>query len=302
MKMRSLWSLLMLFVTLVACGQAAGHDNGLLWKISGNGLEQPSYLFGTHHLVPLTFLETIDGLDEAFEATEQVVGELDMNDMNALQMQVMQASVMDPQYQYADLLSEADYELLDSKLKELLMGMGLDQLGQMKPAMLNNMIAVTLYQQFYPEMNAQVSIDQHFQQKAMRRLRPVVGLEEIEDQIYALLGHQTIERQAESLACMLNHPELLKEQMDRMTTAYLAHELSELDAMYKEEREDDPCPSTQEEKDILNKDRNERWLKKLPEIMADKSSFIAVGCLRLVGEDGLIIGLQQQGYTVEVVK
>ena len=94
----------------------------------------------------------------------------------------------------------------------------------------------------------------------------------------------------------------MKEQMDRLNEAYIAHDLEELDAMYKEERDDGACSNTQEEKDVLNKDRNERWLKKLPEIMADKSSFIAVGCLHLVGEDGLIIGLQEQGYTVEVVK
>ncbi|MEO6356579.1 MAG: hypothetical protein ABIU77_05530, partial [Ferruginibacter sp.] len=26
-------------------------DNSLLWQVSGNGLQQPSYLFGTFHLM-----------------------------------------------------------------------------------------------------------------------------------------------------------------------------------------------------------------------------------------------------------
>ena len=65
---------------------------------------------------------------------------------------------------------------------------------------------------------------------------------------------------------------------------------------------DDPCPSTQEEKDVLNKDRNVKWLEKLPAMMSEKSSFIAVGCLHLIGEGGLIEGLRKLGYKVEAVK
>ena len=27
----------------------------LLWKVSGNGLNQPSYIIGTHHLAPVSY-------------------------------------------------------------------------------------------------------------------------------------------------------------------------------------------------------------------------------------------------------
>jgi uncharacterized protein YbaP (TraB family) len=36
--------------------------------------------------------------------------------------------------------------------------------------------------------------------------------------------------------------------------------------------------------------------------MADKSSFIVVGCLHLAGEVGLLIALEKAGYTVEAVR
>lgn len=95
---------------------------------------------------------------------------------------------------------------------------------------------------------------------------------------------------------------MLKEQMDKLQTAYLAQDLDALNALYQEELPDDPCPSTQEEKDVMNKNRNIQWLKALLDIMQEKSSFIAVGCLHLVGEDGLIEGLKKLGYKVEAVK
>ena len=53
---------------------------------------------------------------------------------------------------------------------------------------------------------------------------------------------------------------------------------------------------------MLNSDRNRKWLDQLPSIMEEKSSFIAVGCLHLPGDDGLIEGLRKQGYSVEAVK
>jgi uncharacterized protein len=50
----------------------------LLWKVSGNGLSKPSYLFGTHHLIEK---DQINGFDKILELAGQqdaVVGEMDM--------------------------------------------------------------------------------------------------------------------------------------------------------------------------------------------------------------------------------
>ncbi|OPZ95009.1 MAG: TraB family protein [Firmicutes bacterium ADurb.Bin419] len=301
MNLRRIIGGLVLFFTLAACANTSKDTNSLLWKISGNGLKTPSYLFGTHHLIPLSFLDSIAGLNEVFEATEQTVGELDMSKMNEMQMKIMGASIMPNEYNYQMLLSESDFQLLDKTLKELI-GVGLDQLGRMKPAMLSNLISITLYQKYYPNLSGGKSIDQHFQDEAVKRSRPVKSLETAEEQIHTLLGSQTIERQAEMLACMVNYPEMLKTQMDKLQTAYLAQDLKALNALYEEELPDDPCPSTQEEKDVINKNRNIQWLQILPAIMQEKSSFIAVGCLHLVGKDGLIEGLRKLGYKVEAVK
>ncbi|MDO5523645.1 MAG: TraB/GumN family protein [Bacteroidia bacterium] len=303
MNFKHIISSLLVFITLAACANTPEKPeaNSLLWKISGNGLEKPSYLLGTHHLVPLSFIDSIAGIDEAFEATEQTIGELDMSKMNELQAQIMSGAMMPAEYSYQTLLNEADFQLLDKTLKELI-GMGLDQLGRMRPAMLSNLISLTLYQKYYPNLAGAISIDQHFQDEATKRSRPVQSLETAEEQIFALLGSQTIERQAEMLACMINHPDMLKDQMDRLQTAYMNQDLKALNDLYEEELPDDPCPTTQEEKDVMNKNRNVKWLKTLPGMMQEKSSFIAVGSLHLVGKDGLIEGLRKAGYKVEAVR
>lgn len=290
-----------LFLLLSCSGLSTVNNNSLLWKVSGNGLEKPSYLFGTHHLASLSFLDSITGIHEAFESTEQTVGELDMSNMTEMQMKIMHKAMMPEGVTYEKLLPAEDVALLDSTLTSLL-GFGLNQFGTLRPAMLSNMISVTLYQKYYPSLSSDQSLDQYFQEEALKRSLPVVGLETTEEQIYVLLELQSLERQAEMLACMVKHPEMLKEQMDKLQTAYHAQDLNALQALYEKETPGDPCPSTEEEKDALNKDRNARWLEQLPSIMADKSSFIAVGCLHLPGEEGLIEGLRELGYQVEAVK
>ena len=129
-----------------------------------------------------------------------------------------------------------------------------------------------------------------------------MGLETVQNQIEVLFGSQSIERQAESLLCTIKNMDYGKKQMDRLMTAYHAQDLSAMAKLYEEEDPNNPCPSTQEEKDELNKARNEKWMDTLPEIINKKPSFIAVGCLHLVGEDGLISRLRKEGYTVEAVK
>ena len=46
----------------------------LLWKVSGNGLPQPSYIIGTHHLAPFSIMDSIAGLQKAMNETQQVYG------------------------------------------------------------------------------------------------------------------------------------------------------------------------------------------------------------------------------------
>ena len=292
--------MLLLSISLSSCAQTPQQETGLLWKISGNNLEEPSYLFGTHHLVPLSFLDSIDGLDEAFLATKQTIGELDMDNTGEMQMQLMIASLMPDGYSYDELLNDEDRNILDETLKEYV-GAGLTQFEQMKPAMLNMLLSVMMYKKFYPSDEENISMDEHFQKEARDRYRQTVGLETVDDQIDVLFGSQPVERQAESLLCTIKNIDYGKKQMDRLMKAYHAKDLTAMAALYEEDDPNNPCPSTQEEKDKLNKQRNENWMNLLPDMMNDKPSFIAVGCLHLVGDDGLINLLRKEGYTVEAV-
>ncbi|HOV70606.1 MAG TPA: TraB/GumN family protein [Dysgonamonadaceae bacterium] len=302
MRMKKTIGIVFVGLIILSCNNASSKDSGsLLWKVSGNGLENPSYLFGTHHLIPISFLDNIEGIKEAVESTEQTIGEIDLTEMGQMQLKLMSEALLPEDITYESLLHKEDIVLLDSALHEWL-GVGLDQLGHLKPSMLSNLISVTLYKKYYPNLSGEKSMDEYFQEEASKRFRPVKGLETVDEQIEILVNSQSLTRQAELLMCVVKHPDLLKEQMDKLQAAYYAYDLESIRKLYEEDNPDDPCPATPEEKDILNKKRNQQWLEKLPALMKEKPSFIAVGCAHLAGEDGLIEGLRKLGYKVEPVK
>ncbi|MCL2098401.1 MAG: TraB/GumN family protein [Bacteroidales bacterium] len=293
--------LILLFTLLVsvcnACTQTAAQKSGtLLWKISGNDLPKPSYLLGTLHLKSGEYLDSIPGARAALQSCEQVVGEINMPDMAAVQMQAQQAMMMTPDTTYRMLYSDEDYQFVSEKIASFL-GVGLDQMGMLKPAAINQTVVLFAYAKYFPGFNPANALDLYIQAEALEEQKPVLGLETSDHQLYVLFGMSSLQQQADDLLCAMKNIEKLLDFAPELINDY---NQGDLDKLYQSlEKSNKICPSTAAEMDALNKDRNTAWMQKLPEIMKEKSSFIAVGALHLAGEEGLLNLLKEAGYTVE---
>ena len=81
---------ILLFISIALSANAQ-----LLWKVSGKGLEKPSYIFGTYHLSPLSIKDSIAAMPQAMSETAQVYGEVVMSEMaTPAFMQSMQQQMM----------------------------------------------------------------------------------------------------------------------------------------------------------------------------------------------------------------
>jgi len=87
-------SLLFLIVITISAQKPADFTGALLWKVSGKDLTKPSYIFGTYHYMGSELMEHVSGLKEALEMTEQIIGELKLEDKSALQIKIMQAAML----------------------------------------------------------------------------------------------------------------------------------------------------------------------------------------------------------------
>ena len=298
-----------IFVAAIALLFAGSVKAQLLWKISGGGLEKPSYVIGSHHLANVSFIDKIAGVKDALTETDQVYGELDMGTMTDTEaMGYMQKAMMLPEGQtLKDVLTPGQYQKLDKFLASKL-GVGFsspevaNSMGRMKPyTIVTQLIVLTYMMNHMGEFDPSTTFDMWFQAQAKKNNEPVGGLEEIKFQTDLLYNSYPMERQAQLLECFIDHNDYQASMLEKVTKAFYDQDL---DALKKasDEKIGNSCDSTPEENAALVDNRNADWLTKMPEIMKKAPTFFVVGALHLPGEKGVLQLLKNAGYTVEPVK
>lgn len=298
-KICSMLLLLMAAVTMQA---------QLLWKISGNGLQKPSYIIGTYHLAPVSFTDSIKGLKAALDASEQVYGEIVMADLTSPEnQQKAQAAMMLPDGQTLDKLFTADEMTRINALVKSVLGVDMtnpmvaQQLGKLTPYALQVQLGVLIYLKKHLGFNPNEGFDSYFQKEAAAKGKGVGGLETFDFQINTLYKSATMERQKQLLLCMADNLEFTEEQTENVVKAFFTQDLDGIEKAM-DAKLNNTCDGTPEEKETLIYSRNDNWMKQMPEIMKQKGTFFAVGAGHLPGERGLLAQLKKAGYTVEGIK
>lgn len=280
----------------------------LLWKISGNGLQKPSYIIGTYHLAPVSFTDSIKGLKAALDASEQVYGEIVMADLTSPEnQQKAQAAMMLPDGQTLDKLFTADEMTRINALVKSVLGVDMtnpmvaQQLGKLTPYALQVQLGVLIYLKKHPGFNPNEGFDSYFQKEAAAKGKGVGGLETFDFQINTLYKSTTMERQKQLLLCMADNLEFTEEQTENVVKAFFTQDLDGIEKAM-DAKLNNTCDGTPEEKETLIYSRNDNWMKQMPEIMKQKGTFFAVGAGHLPGERGLLAQLKKAGYTVEGIK
>ena len=298
-----------IFLTSVlAIVAIVGVNAQLLYKISGNGVGKPSYIVGTYHLAPASYVDSIPGANEALASVEQVCGEVDMSEMESMAgvQKVMAAMMLPDGKSLSDILSDEEMGKLNAFMNEV-MGADLNnpliaaQLGKMTPAAIANQLQLVQYMKMTPGFNPNALIDSYFQSEAKKADKPVIGFETIDFQISVLYTGSTIERQKEQLICMIDNQEYNQMVMEQLTKAYFSQDIDAVLAV-TEEKLGTSCDSTPEEEEALIYGRNADWVEKIPAIIGDKSTLFVVGAAHLPGERGVLELLKKEGYTVEGVR
>jgi uncharacterized protein len=251
-------------------------------------------LFGTHHLIEKEQIKNFDKIQAIAGQTDAVVGEMDMTDLATMQAKIMQRATM-PGKNIKEMISVEDYTLVDTEFKQLI-GAGLDKLGSFKPMMLQTLYAGMIYFRSQNMTKQPEAIDVLFQNAAKTNNKQIIGLETLEQQTAIMFDSLSPNRQAEILVKSVKQKQKGIDLYKRLNEAYLAGNLVKLAELDKED--DDLTPA---ERRPLYEGRNNNWMKQLPVMLAKQSCFVAVGCMHLVGEAGLLAQLKKAGYKVEAV-
>lgn len=269
---------------------ATAQDNALLYEVTGNGLAQPSYLYGTFHLICPNDLILSDALKKATADAQQLYLEIDMDDPN-LQSSMMQGMMLTGGKTMKDLMSADDYTVVDSYLQKK-SGMGLAQVGGLKPIALYSFMMMGV-------LGCQpVSYDLTLMQMATKDKKEILGLERLEDQL-ALFDKIPLEKQVSMLAEMARKPDEVQKELANLLMAYKAQDLAGMIKQMKESKYDGGLDEF--EADLLDK-RNQNWIPVIEKAAKDKPTLFAFGAGHLGGDKGVIKLLRDKGYAVKGVK
>lgn len=281
----------LLFMTLlvpVFMLRAQNDGNSLLWKISGNGLEKSSYVYGTFHLLCPNDLDLSKKVTDALDRSEQLVLELDFDDPTL--MQTLQQNMMMPDGRTAeDYLNEEEYKLLAGFFNDSL-NLPFERIKGIKPFFLSSM-TISHFLGCQP-----ASFEQTLTKAAQNKEMEVKGLETVEEQL-SFIDNLSMEMKKKMLMENLKQYDKSKKMFREQVDYYLSENLEGLNSIIDDYMSSDYA---QLREDLLVK-RNKNWVPEIRKMIHEQPSMIAVGAGHLPGSDGLLELLREAGYSVEPV-
>ncbi|GAB4158330.1 MAG: TraB/GumN family protein [Winogradskyella sp.] len=285
--MKSILSILTVILLSIFSASAQELEDSTLWKIEGNGLEQPSYLFGTIHITCDATLE--DDVKKALHETTQIVMELDMDDPS-MQSKMMQGMYLKDGKTLKDFVSEEQYNSIDSLFINN-MGMSVKLLENVKPFFLMSM--------FYPKMIdcPMQSFELELTKVASEQNEEILGLETIEEQLKVFDDIPLEDQYADLIRMAEGNLTKDKATFSKMLKIYKDEDINALiDIM-----NDDANSTMSKHQDVLLEQRNKNWISKIGVYAKEQPTFFGVGAGHLPGKNGVIQLLRNAGYTVTAV-
>ncbi len=286
MKKSLLFLLSILILVPYVLAQSPVHSS-LLWEISGNGLKQNSYLFGTIHIQDKRVFDFREQVLVKFDACEAFALEVILDEVNPLA--ALRATFMDNDNTLEKLLGSDDYKLLNNVFKEKL-GTPVGLFNNMKPFFVASQLLIASIKSDMPE-----PMDLHLLSKARKDKKKVIGIENFEEQIKAI-DCVPLELQCKMLMDEVKDIDDSQNSLEYLIKAYRSENL----VLIMELTED-----TTENKifdNIFLHDRNIVMAKRIAAQIKIQSTFNAVGAAHLGGDDGIIALLRKKGFTVKPVK
>lgn len=271
----------------------------LLWKVSGNGLGRPSYIFGTHHMAPASMIDQVPGMDIAIEGCDIVVGEIEKDSLVSPEVQARMAQAMiAPLDSTLDkLYTPSEYAIVERVFNKYFstMGVKLSQMKTLKPNAISTQMQAMQAIKYFPNFDANNLIDIKVQERANEAGRPSAGLESIDEQI-DLLFNAPLAEQALSLLETCKQDEFFQVQSVALAEAYIAQDLDKLMSVMTDAT---IGGESEEMMDALIYNRNRMWVEKLKVMMPERACLVCVGAGHLPGDQGVLQLLRNLGYTVE---
>lgn len=281
----------------------ASEPSSVLWRVSGGGLEQTSYLFGGWHLLCRNEIVFKHKVKVAISQSEQLL-------LQSFVTYLTHEDYFGQQDEYEKINRGLPIYKIDDrkKRKHLLklikqhMDLKVDHARRIK----YNVKRMTALEVFLASMHSFIKdcgglgsfeallFDHFSKQKA-----PIGAVNERKDMLESWLASGFM--QVDSLIAYLEGIESQRALVKQMKLAYYVDEdLAALQQLHRIFLSNDHASVEQINQHVFAVNTDD-WVTKISHWMATKPTFVVVNANYLIGETGVIAGLRRQGYVVEPV-
>ena len=262
----------------------------LLWRISGNGLQKPSYLYGTIHLTDERIFNIGDSMYTAIEKSEGFAIEINPDDFTPFIIDEAKKSILSKK-RLKDIMSEKDFKKYGKALAKKF-NKNEDEITTADVLEEKN----KWIEDSYRNGEMQTFLDAYLFDVARRQGKWTGGVEDMQDQ-ENLVNYAVDESDIEELAAGNNdkNPGKAKASTttEQLINMYIKNDLNAIDHM------SELGDSAYRIK--LLTIRNKKMAMRMDSLSHARSMVFAVGAAHLPGNDGLITLLKAKGFTVTPV-
>lgn len=256
----------------------------LLWRISGNGLSKPSYIYGTMHVQDPRLFVLGDSLLNAIANSEGFANEIDLNQITPMIIEVVQQEITN-NVLVKSTVSKRMFNYYGPALSKKL-HKAADEITTMDILKEKN----KWIDEGMSGKKMQTFLDAYLTGLADRQGKWIGGIEDMSDQ-RGLINTLVDESDIKQLAFGDEKGE--SGELDNMTSAYLNSDLDGISSFFN--------GMDSSYKDNLLIKRNHKMAFRMDSLSHVRSTVFAVGVAHLPGEEGLIHLLRMRGFRVDPV-
>ncbi|MFT7592005.1 MAG: hypothetical protein ACI9UJ_001934 [bacterium] len=278
---------------LAFCAVATSAQNSLLFEIKGNGLDKPSYLFGTMHVQDEAAFGWNDSVFWAINQTEVSAFELDF-DGKELKNDIKPSKSQKKEWE--DFLANDLSPAIEKTIPA-------DTLGLRISGFYTEILKTLLTKD---KDKRGTYVDLFLKEYAEKNGKEIVGIESIKEQLNVFLDmdKQLVKKSIIGFLEADNwnfDVDMMTGQQSGLIEAYGTKRLSDVCTVLTEITSASSNELVNELYGRVFEDRNAIMIKRTSKMIKDKPHFIAVGAGHLCGSTGLVQQLQKAGYTVRPI-
>lgn len=266
------------------------NNNSLCWKITGPGLAQPSYVFGTIHLISKKDFFLSKPVETAFKSCKTLALEVDLNMDKETKKEVGKSAILPSGKTIDEFCSAEELKILKSFMTDTvkISGLKIKLYSRLKPIYLQSIL-------LKEQLKGVKSYEETFAKKAKKNNMNQVGLEPINLQM-KILDTIPVEQQIKDMITSIKEGKASIRNFNEMIQVYKAQNIEKLHELTISE--DSGIANFE---DVFLNNRNESWIPVIEQLAKKQATFIAVGAAHLGGEKGVLNLLKLKGYKVEPI-